>query len=110
MVPDAPSVVDRTYQNAHRRRRHQAGDEDGEAVLAPERGRDYGERHEGGEHRRDHDWVIDEAPVALVYNRHFAMRDFVELLLFVAILSLVIVYAWKKGVFVWKRQKTTPAS
>ena len=25
-------------------------------------------RHEGGEHRRDHDWVIDEAPVALVYN------------------------------------------
>ena len=25
-------------------------------------------RHEGGDHRHDHDWVIDEAPVALVYN------------------------------------------
>ena len=25
-------------------------------------------RHEAGEHRRDHEWVIDEAPVALVYN------------------------------------------
>jgi NADH-quinone oxidoreductase subunit A len=44
-------------------------------------------------------------PVALVYNRvpEFAVRDFVELALFVGILSLVIVYAWKKGVFEWKR-------
>jgi FdhD protein len=25
-------------------------------------------RHEGAEHRPDHDWVIDEAPVAMVYN------------------------------------------
>ena len=25
-------------------------------------------RHEGDRHRHDHDWVIDEAPVALVYN------------------------------------------
>lgn len=26
------------------------------------------QRHEGDVHRADHDWVIDEAPVALVYN------------------------------------------
>jgi NADH-quinone oxidoreductase subunit A len=54
--------------------------------------------------------VLYLVPVALVYDRHFAWRDFWELLLFVSILSLVIVYAWKKGVFAWKRQKTTPAS
>ena len=54
--------------------------------------------------------VLYLVPVVLVYNRHFAQRDFFELLLFVGILSLVIVYAWKKGVFAWKRQKTTAAS
>ncbi len=43
-------------------------------------------------------------PVALVYGREFVLRDFVELAIFVGILSLVIVYAWKKGVFEWKRQ------
>ena len=42
-------------------------------------------------------------PVALVYGRYFALRDFVELTIFVGILSLVIIYAWKKGVFEWKR-------
>ncbi|MBK8857562.1 MAG: NADH-quinone oxidoreductase subunit A [Opitutaceae bacterium] len=42
-------------------------------------------------------------PVALVYGRLFVIRDFVELVIFVGILSLVIVYAWKKGVFEWKR-------
>ncbi len=51
--------------------------------------------------------VLYLVPVALVYNRvkEFVFRDFVELLLFVGILSLVIVYAWKKGVFEWKRKK-----
>jgi NADH-quinone oxidoreductase subunit A len=48
--------------------------------------------------------VLYLIPVALVYNRHFAIRDFVELAMFVGILSLVIVYAWKKGVFEWKRR------
>lgn len=48
--------------------------------------------------------VLFLIPVALVYNRHFAIRDFVELTIFVGILSLVIVYAWKKGVFVWNRR------
>src|ERR1019366_1026674 len=44
--------------------------------------------------------------VALVYNRiaEFVYRDFVEMFIFVGILSLVIVYAWKKGVFEWKRK------
>ena len=50
--------------------------------------------------------VLFLIPVALVYGRHFPIRDLVELLLFVGILSLVIVYAWKKGVFEWNRKKT----
>jgi NADH-quinone oxidoreductase subunit A len=29
-------------------------------------------------------------------------------LIFVGILSLVIVYAWKKGVFEWTRKKISP--
>ena len=49
--------------------------------------------------------VLYLIPVALVYDRVFPVRDFVELLIFVGILSLVIVYAWKKGVFEWKRRK-----
>src|SRR5215469_17433926 len=35
--------------------------------------------------------VLYLIPVALVYNREFAIRDFVELVIFVGILSLVIV-------------------
>lgn len=49
--------------------------------------------------------VLYLIPVALVYDRVFPIRDFVELVIFVGILSLVIVYAWKKGVFEWKRKK-----
>jgi len=54
--------------------------------------------------------VLYLIPVALVYNRirEFVVRDFVEMLIFVGILSLVIVYAWKKGIFEWKR--TMPKS
>jgi NADH-quinone oxidoreductase subunit A len=47
-------------------------------------------------------------PVALVYDRTFAIRDFVEIVIFVSILSLVIVYAWKKGVFQWERKIYNP--
>jgi NADH:ubiquinone oxidoreductase subunit 3 (subunit A) len=54
--------------------------------------------------------VLYLIPVALVYNRVFAIRDFVELVIFVGILSLVIVYAWKKGIFEWKRKPTAPNS
>jgi len=52
--------------------------------------------------------VLYLVPIALVYNRiqEFPWRDFVEMLIFVGILSLVIVYAWKKGIFEWKRRKT----
>ena len=49
--------------------------------------------------------VLFLIPVALVYGRVFPIRDLVELLIFVGILSLVIVYAWKKGVFEWKRKQ-----
>jgi len=51
--------------------------------------------------------VLYLVPVALVYNNDngaFALRNFIELVIFVGILSLVIVYAWKKGVFTWSRR------
>ena len=48
--------------------------------------------------------VLYLVPVALVYARQCAVRDFVELTIFVGILSLVIVYAWKKGIFAWNRR------
>ncbi len=43
-------------------------------------------------------------PVALVYNRVFAIRDFIEIVIFVGILALAVVYAWNKGVFTWERK------
>lgn len=46
-------------------------------------------------------------PVALVYKNPGSVGDlqaFLEILIFVGILSLVIVYAWKKGVFQWQRK------
>ncbi|HXP61048.1 MAG TPA: NADH-quinone oxidoreductase subunit A [Dongiaceae bacterium] len=55
--------------------------------------------------------VLYLIPVALAYNDpQFAIRDFIEMVLFVGILSLVIVYAWKKGVFEWKRKPTSHSS
>lgn len=55
--------------------------------------------------------VLFLIPVALVYNRipGFGIRDFVEVLIFVAILSLVIIYPWKKGLFEWNRKTSAPA-
>lgn len=44
-------------------------------------------------------------PVAMAYSQEaVVIRDFVEVLIFVAILSLALVYAWKKGVFEWNRK------
>lgn len=42
-------------------------------------------------------------PVALAYGK-YASRDLIELVIFVGILSLAIVYAWRKGVFEWNRR------
>ncbi len=42
-------------------------------------------------------------PVALAYGK-FAIRDLLEVVLFVGILSLAIVFAWRKGVFEWNRR------
>ena len=50
-------------------------------------------------------------PVALIYNTQGLVGDlraFVEILIFVGILSLIIIYAWKKGVFKWERKIYTP--
>ena len=46
-------------------------------------------------------------PVATAYNDAMfasSYRDFIEIVLFVGILSLAIVYAWIKGVFKWERK------
>ncbi|MFP3983506.1 MAG: NADH-quinone oxidoreductase subunit A [Desulfurivibrionaceae bacterium] len=44
-------------------------------------------------------------PVAMAYNDPaFIARDFIEIFIFVGILSLALVYAWKKGVFKWERK------
>lgn len=42
-------------------------------------------------------------PVALIYGK-YAIRDLIEVIVFVGILSLAIIYAWRKGVFEWKRR------
>lgn len=47
-------------------------------------------------------------PVAVAYNDAIfasSIRDFIEIVLFIGILSLAIVYAWIKGVFKWERKK-----
>ncbi len=49
-------------------------------------------------------------PVALAYDSKelldmgIVYRDFIEVVIFVGILSLAIVYAWIKGVFKWERR------
>jgi NADH-quinone oxidoreductase subunit A len=45
--------------------------------------------------------VIFLIPVAVIYDRVFPYRDLVGLVVFLGILSLVVVYAWIKGVFEW---------
>lgn len=44
-------------------------------------------------------------PVALAYNKGFFIRDFIMIVIFVGILSLAIVYAWRKGVFTWQKRR-----
>ena len=54
--------------------------------------------------------VLFLIPVALVYDQipELGIFDLVEVVLFVGILSLVIVYAWKKGLFEWHRRPSPP--
>jgi NADH-quinone oxidoreductase subunit A len=44
-------------------------------------------------------------PVAVAYNQGFFIRDFVAIAIFIGILSLAIVYAWRKGVFLWEKKR-----
>ncbi|MBA3015233.1 MAG: NADH-quinone oxidoreductase subunit A [Proteobacteria bacterium] len=43
-------------------------------------------------------------PVAMAYSKAAPVSGFIEVVLFVAILTLALVYAWNKGVFEWKRK------
>ncbi len=46
-------------------------------------------------------------PVAVAYNNEAftgSHRDFIEIVMFVGILSLAVVYAWIKGVFKWEKR------
>ena len=46
-------------------------------------------------------------PVAVAYNGaefSSSYRNFIEVFLFVGILSLAVIYAWVKGVFKWERK------
>ena len=47
-------------------------------------------------------------PVLLAYGKGYIWRDFIEVTIFIGILSLVIVYAWNRGVFSWKRKQVNP--
>ncbi len=47
--------------------------------------------------------IVFLIPVAVIYDRVFPYRDLVGLFAFLGILSLVVVYAWVKGVFEWVR-------
>lgn len=52
--------------------------------------------------------VLFLLPVLLAYGKGYVWRDFVEITIFIGILSLVIVYAWCRGVFSWKRKQVNP--
>ena len=46
--------------------------------------------------------VLFLLPVVIIYRDLVGWLPLVEVAIFIAILSPVIVYAWKKGVFTWK--------
>ena len=48
--------------------------------------------------------VLFLLPVAVVYNEQPGYRDLIEVFIFIGILSLVLLYAWRKGVFIWKNK------
>ena len=45
--------------------------------------------------------VLYLLPVALVYNTMPGVPDLLEMLIFIGLLFLIGLYAWKKGVFTW---------
>jgi len=47
-------------------------------------------------------------PVAVIYNEKPGWCETFEVILFVGILTLVIVYAWMKGVFTWTSKLMSP--
>ena len=44
-------------------------------------------------------------PVAAAFDKVSGMRGVIELFIFIAILSLAIIYAWAKGVFTWTKRR-----
>jgi len=48
--------------------------------------------------------VLYLLPVASVYNEESGYLDLVEVFIFIGILFLVLLYAWRKGVFIWKNK------
>ena len=44
-------------------------------------------------------------PVATAFDKVSGVRGVVELIIFIAILSMAIIYAWVKGVFSWAKKK-----
>ena len=44
-------------------------------------------------------------PVAAAFDTVSGLRGVLELFIFIAILSLAIIYAWAKGVFSWTRKR-----
>jgi NADH-quinone oxidoreductase subunit A len=44
-------------------------------------------------------------PVAVAFDTVSGVRGVVELFIFIAILSLAIIYAWAKGVFSWEKKR-----
>jgi NADH-quinone oxidoreductase subunit A len=51
--------------------------------------------------------VLYLLPVATVYNEESGYRDLAEVYIFIAILFLVLLYAWRKGVFIWQSKLPT---
>jgi len=41
-------------------------------------------------------------PVLLIYQRGAGFSELIELILFLFLISLAVVYAWRKGVFIWR--------
>jgi NADH:ubiquinone oxidoreductase subunit 3 (subunit A) len=41
-------------------------------------------------------------PVLLIYQKGTGFSELIELILFLVLISLAIIYAWRKGVFVWR--------